>query len=191
MLRAEFRERLWLLLVMGMICLLLAAPVRPLAAHSGGTIQLSAAPAGEFELTVWTAPEPVRVGELHVIVGVAISGDGALLVDDALTIRVTAASGLSAPVTAVASREQSDNKFLYEAELILTDSAWYQVTVAVSHPDHDGGEVFFNIEALPAGAVNVSYAWLAAVPVAAVILWLFWRRRGAGTAVARPDSPIQ
>ena len=44
------------------------------AAHGRDTSQLSGVAAGPFWLTVWTSPEPVRAGQLHVTVGVGGGG---------------------------------------------------------------------------------------------------------------------
>jgi LPXTG-motif cell wall-anchored protein len=176
------------LTIVGTLLSLFLLQAGTVAAHAAGTMHLVSVPAGDFLLTVWTAPEPTRVGELHVIVGVAMAGDGAVVLDDDLRIEVTASSGLGEPLVDLATRAKSDNKFLYEANLIPLEAAWYQVRVNVSHPQRPGGEVTFNVDVLPQTGPNwllIAVALLLSVGVAGAVL--VGRRRYPGTVAAGPD----
>jgi hypothetical protein len=175
-----------LLTLTGIALILYLLQIPPAAAHGTGTIHLASVPAGDFLLTVWTAPESPRVGELHVIVGVATAADGAVVLDDDLRLEVTASSGLSAPLVDIATREKSDNKFLYEANLVPPEAAWYQIHVNVSHPELQGGEVSFTVEVFPTAGPNwllIGLALLLSIALA-VTIWLRFRRR-----VAHTNSP--
>jgi hypothetical protein len=177
--------------VVGVLLTLFSVGARPVAGHTAGTIQLVSVSTGDFLLTVWTAPDPVRVGELHVIVGVTMAADGTVVLDDELHIEVTASSGLVEPLSDRATRANSDNKFLYEANLAPPEAAWYQVRLDVGHPQHQGGEATFNVEVLPAAGPN----WL---PIALLLLLLLGpgtalfirRRRGAGRGSGAP-APVR
>jgi hypothetical protein len=177
-----------LLTLTGMALSLFLLQIPPAAAHATGTIHLTSVPAGDFLLTVWTAPEPPRVGELHVIVGVATAADGAVVLDDDLRLEVTASSGLGDSLVDHATRKKSDNKFLYEANLDPPAAAWYQVRVNAGHPDLRGGEVFFTVEVFPAAGPNwplIGLALLLSTALAATILLRFRRDPNTNTAPVR------
>ncbi len=103
----------------------------PGAAHGGGVIRIAAAPLGPYQLSVWTAPEPPRVGRIHVTVGLAAATDGTPVTGE--TVRVTAygPEGTS-PVSGMATHEGALIPVLYEADLFVsTPGAWrFEVTVA-------------------------------------------------------------
>jgi hypothetical protein len=173
------------IMLTGVVLMLLLLQARSAGAHAAGAIQLASVPAGDFLLTVWTAPDPARVGELHVIVGATLAADGTVVLDDEFRIEITADSGLAEPLADVATRAKSDNKFLYEANLAPPEAAWYQVRVEVRHPQHQGGEVTFNIEVLPAAAPNWFLIALGLLlPLSLAGVWWIRHRQGAGRAPA-------
>lgn len=96
----------------------------PGAAHGGGVLRIAAAPLGPYQLSVWTAPEPPRVGRVHVTVGLAAATDGAPVTGE--TVRVTAYGPEgTAPVSSMATHEGALIPVLYEADLFLpTPGAW-------------------------------------------------------------------
>jgi hypothetical protein len=175
--------------VIGVALSLFLVQPRPATAHAAGKLHLASVPAGDFLLTVWTAPEPVRVGELHVIVGVSRASDGDVVLDDDLRIEVTATSGLGEPLADQATREKSDNKFLYEANLRPREAAWYQVSVSVDHPQDAGGVVAFNLEVVAAAGPNWLLIGLATLLTVIGVAAILVRSRRSAKAEAR--APIR
>lgn len=51
-------------------------------AHGGGTPRLTNEPAGPYRLYVWSSPEPLRAGEVHMTFAVVLPPDGEQLVDE-------------------------------------------------------------------------------------------------------------
>ena len=147
------------------------------AAHGGGTLQLSSVPAGPFWLTVWTSPEPVRTGQLHVTVGVE-SGDGApegIVLDAVVEVLLTVRSDGGARLSGFATTAQSSNKFMYEVDFELPESGNYLVVINVSGAEGQGSSTF-DLEVLPVEPSD----WLGAVLVLGCVAmlgaWLVVRR---------------
>ena len=140
------------------------------AAHGGGTPQLSGVTAGPYWLTVWTSPEPVRAGELHVTLGVG-GADGAPVLDAEVQVEISPLPNGGVSLTGAATSAQSSNKFLYEVDFELPESGLYLVTVKVSGPEGRGA-ASFELQALPAEASNWLGILLVGVGVAALAVWL-------------------
>jgi hypothetical protein len=140
------------------------------AAHGGGTPQLSGVTAGPYWLTVWTSPEPVRAGELHVTLGVG-GADGAPVLDAEVQVEISPLPNGGVSLTGAATSAQSSNKFLYEVDFSLPESGRYLVTVKVSGPEGSGA-ASFELQALPAEASNWLGILLVGVGVAALAVWL-------------------
>jgi hypothetical protein len=103
----------------------------PSAAHGGGVIRIAAASLGPYQLSVWTAPEPPRVGRVHVTVGLAAATDGAPVTGETVHVTAYGPEG-AAPVRVMATHEGALVPVLYEADLFLpTPGAWrFEVDVA-------------------------------------------------------------
>jgi hypothetical protein len=172
--------------------ILLAALARPAAAHVTGTPHLINAPAGEYLLTVWTAPDPPRVNDFHVIVGVTRPDDPSLVLNERVMIRAAPINGRQAAATALATHEQSDNKFLYEAYLEVTDDGLYEVTVTVGEAGGGANSAGANSAAF---TVNVESArwnwqsWLFWAGLLALVGWLTWRNLPTQSAKADRRRP--
>lgn len=82
---------------------------------------------GEFTVSVWTDPEPLRVGTVHVTVAIA-RGNEAILNQ---AVRVEA-DGERGRVEAAATHDNSANKFLYEADMEIGRSGAHQFTVTIN-----------------------------------------------------------
>jgi|TARA_B100001971_G_scaffold62948_1_gene57983 hypothetical protein len=141
------------------------------AAHGGGTPQLSGVTAGPYWLTVWTNPEPVRAGELHVTVGVG-GADGAPVLDAEVQVEISALPNGGVSLSGAATSAQSTNKFLYEVDFELPESGLYLVSVKVSGAEGHGA-ASFELQALPAEASN----WLVLVSVGVAVLAVLLRLR--------------
>ena len=171
-------------------CLIKAACLLMLAftwvwAHGGGEPQLTNAVAGPYRVSVWTQPEPMRVGRGHFSVAVskpAVSSAaqneaGAPVLDATIKLHVTSLVGDRRMPVAIASRENAVNKLFYEADIELPTAGSWQVTIAVEGA-HASGETFFQVEVLPPSSVNWM-VWVGLMPIvmAAVGLSLWFCRQ--------------
>jgi hypothetical protein len=152
--------------------LILGVMVRPISAHATGKMQLASEPAGPYKLTVWTSPDPARVGELHVATAVVLAEDATPVLDAEVVVELISESGEGPALSAPASTDDSDNKFLYEAIFEPSSSGLYLVKVLVTGSNGEVGEVAFGLELEPAAGFDP--LWL--VPVflglgAIVLLW--------------------
>ena len=138
-----------------------------LAAHGTGTLQVIGEPTGPYLLTVWTSPDPVRVGELHVTVGVAEPDLGVPILDAEIKVRVLSLDSGEPTMVARATSKESDNKYLYEADFYPQVSGQYLVTV-ISKGRTGSGSVDFNLEIMP----YVETQWLK-IGLAGLALFLF------------------
>jgi hypothetical protein len=153
-----------------------ALPPTPVFAHSDGTMQLASAPAGPYKMTVWIWPDPARTGEVHISIALVLAEDASPVLDANVNVDMKSTSGdvaLSAPATT----ENSENKFLYEVVMDVPKSGSYEITIASIGSDNSGGEVTFQLEVVSGKTIN----WLLLLPIAivlaVVIYWLIRKRR--------------
>jgi hypothetical protein len=148
------------LILLGLALLLLLG-IRPAVAHGGGTPQLTNAEAGPYLVSVWTEPDPIRVGELHVTVAVLESPEpsssgregGDLVLDATVQVDVKPVSREGQTLVAYATRENAVNKLLYEADLDLPSEGQWRVGIQVEGPAGIGS-AGFDIEAAPSSTIN-------------------------------------
>jgi hypothetical protein len=136
-------------------------------AHGGGTPQLNNAEAGPYLVSVWTEPDPIRVGEFHVTVAVleppepSPSGreDGNLVLDATVQVDVKPINQAGQTLVAYATRENAVNKLLYEADLELPSEGQWRVDIQVEGPAGIGNAGFDIEAAAPRSVINAS-GWL-------------------------------
>ncbi len=177
------------------LALILLSAVGPARAHGGGTLQLNNVDAGPYQVSVWTEPEPIRVGELHVTVAVveAIQADagarpaGDLMLDATIRVQVEHVGQTEETLVAFATRENAVNKLFYEADLHLPAEGQWQVVVAVEGPEGTGS-VDFTIEVLPPSGLRrlqlqrwPLWGGLGLVLIATIWSVQFFRDRGSET----------
>lgn len=111
------KHALWLVGFGLVLCLLPSGE----ASGDGGTVRLKES-TGPFVITIFTAPEPLRVGVADLSVLVQAQGDGEPILDAQVSIRLS----LPAPsvrvgeaITTQASHAQATNKLLYAAAIDL------------------------------------------------------------------------
>lgn len=154
--------------------LLIVFPPRMALAHTDGAIQLTSAPAGPYKVTVWTWPDPPRVGDIHISIALVLAEDASPVLDAKVIIEVRSLSGdvtLSAPSTT----ENSENKFLYESAMDFPDSGIYTVTINVGGSDE--AEVAFQMEVLPERAFNPLLLLPIIIVIIGIIIWLIRKKR--------------
>jgi len=161
-----------------LIAVLFVMPVLVLA--DGGTVRISQQQ-GNYRITVFTSPNPVRAGPVDVSVFVQ---DQATLQPD-LNVLVTIKArrrGSDAPALVhPATSETATNKLYLAANFDLPEPGWYTLEVSVSGALGDA-KVGFELEAdEPAPASWVLWPWIAApmVPVVLFGLHQFLKRRSS------------
>ncbi len=98
-------------------------------AHGSGTLvqQVTVEP---YQLSVWVDPDPLIIGEAHITVGVGRAEDGAAITNAIVEVTLTDPSGNVSG--SLATTEKSVNKFLYEADTIITQLGVHDVVVTVN-----------------------------------------------------------
>ena len=128
--------------------------------------QVSAAPAGPYRVTVWTAPTVIRADTpLHVTV--AVADDGARPVLDAAVKVELFTAGVTNPIMAgTATTAQSTNKLFYEVDFSPPETGSHRVQVIVAGPEGEG-TVDFDVDIQPPANTNWLVLGLAALAVMA------------------------
>lgn len=160
-----------------------AAAVPTVRAHGGGTPQLQNAPAGPYLVSVWTSPDPPRVGAYHLTVSVAQPDEtgnvGEPVLGADVAVRLTPQSAAAQPLTTHASNQAADNKLFYEADVELPAPGVWDVQVTVAGPD-GRGEAGFQVEAQAGGGVNWGLIGTAGVGVVLVLFLVGQAMRAQG-----------
>lgn len=163
-----------------LILLLLATQPASVLAHGGGTPQLVKEPAGAYAMYVWTNPDPVRVGTLHITVALVQPDTDVPVLNAAVQITAVPQSGQ--PITADATHANATIKSYYEVDMPLTETGPLQVTVAYQ----DGaasGSAGFDLQ-VERAAVNVQRIALGVVLIVIAIGILRFGRKKAATTAA-------
>lgn len=166
-------------LLLSLLALVMSVPT--LLAHGGGTLRVDAAPAGPYELSIWTLPEPLQVGEVtHVTaflfdreIGDATDG---IVLDADIEVVFQPADGEA--ITIPATHDNADLKYLYEAELELPSAGTWEIVVNAAAPK-GSGSASFTAEVAPAGGPNWTLIGGIAIGLM-VVLWLVWQQMQAG-----------
>lgn len=156
------------------------------AAHGdGGTVRIQHE-TGDLRITVFSAPEPLRVGmaDLSVLVQ-RRAGDRAVL--DAEVEIVLSGPPPAAPIEVRATRENATNELLYAAAVELPAAGPWRLRVTVEH-ERETVEVSGELEVAPPAPPLVALWPYLVLPPAVVALfalreWLTHRR-----GVHRPRS---
>lgn len=135
-------------------------------AHGGGTPQLVNAEIGPYRVSVWTQPEPLKVGEAHFTVALsepsATSDEtGPPVLGAAIELRFSPLNGRGESFTVAATHEAAVNKLFYEADFELPDDGRWRVEIVVAGPT-GSGETAFEIDVLPAPANSSRILWVGA-----------------------------
>jgi hypothetical protein len=168
-----------------MVALAAAALPGGVDAGHGGGVQLRAAPAGPYRVSVWTQPIPPRPGPWQVDVAV-MDAAGAPVAGAVVHVRAAPRGSPGPPTEAEARREADPLGIRYRAELALGSAGAWDARVQVAGP-RGTGTVAFPVDVAPA-----SPAWwpLAAAGAAALAAaaWLVarGRRRAPAPLPARP-----
>jgi hypothetical protein len=166
-------------ILLGAVLLLLAVPALLFA--NGGTLRLANVPMGEYRVSVFTDPTPVRPDSLDV--SVLVIREGFEGVPEGLDVRVHAeliegegehAHGAHpTPMEERATREQADDPRYYAAKFGLGSEGRWRITVSVSG-EAGSGAASFELRARERGILGHPLViWLLALlPLIAAAVWL-------------------
>ena len=168
---------------LGLAALLLLFVPRPAQAHGGGVPQLTNAEAGPYRISVWTQPDPIRVGDFHVTVaisqapkpGASTREAGELVLDATVQEQAEPVSQVGDTLSAPATRDNAVNKLFYEADLTLPADGEWRVDIHVNGAA-GAGSAAFEIEALPPSPFNtvVGFGWPLWAGLGLVLLVAGW-----------------
>lgn len=158
------------------------------ARANGGTLRLASVPMGEYRVSVFTDPTPVRPDSLDV--SVLILQEGVLGVPDGVRVTVRArlleahgehagepggehGAALPRDHVLAATREQADDPRYYAAKFELGAEGRWEITVAVDGPDGTG-EASFELRARERGLLGhpLVLVTLALLPLAGAAWWV-------------------
>jgi hypothetical protein len=176
----------WRLGLIG-LALLLVMGGEPLWAHGGGTPRLIDVAAGPYRIFAWTLPEPMRVGEVHVTIGLTANGASAVGATDQLVQPVTDATvlvhfvpvaGDVAPIVRTATLSGVGAVY-YEADASLPTAEEWRVMIEVQGAAGTATAEFAEV-LLPARTVNRSLLIAGSVAFLFLIAFIgIWNRQRA------------
>ncbi len=180
--------RLWLKRLTASVAFVLALSLSTSTAraHGGGTAQLTNEDIGPYWISVWTSPEPVREGTLHVTVSVAEPGEegerqaGPPVLDATVDLLLIPPEGTMDAVSAEATTEQSANKLFYEADMQLPAAGEWRAQIDVQG-EEGSGQAAFDLAVQPAQNSSLLLPGGAVLLVIAAFFFFYSaRRRGHG-----------
>lgn len=162
------------------IAMLLFAMAVSVASANGGTVQISNAPAGPYQLSAFTNPSPVRVGTVDVSVLVQPTGSTDVVPDAIVMVTAAAVGHEGAMETFVASHELATNKLYYAANVALPSEGRWRIEVIVLGAAGEGTAAF-EVDATRETLLDrpVVLLGFVAVPVVALLAWILVRGRRA------------
>lgn len=177
-----------------LLFLLLVSLAAPAEGHGGGRPMLVNEPAGPYLLSVWLAPDPLRVGTIHVTVAVSEPNEdgsaGEPVLGAAVRILFTAEDQTGVvPIGALATHQNAANRLFYEADLEVSAPGNWRAEVIVDGPAGRGQSAFSALVLSPASTnwVVVGAVSLVIAAVVALILLSGQRRKGREHASPNPN----
>ncbi len=166
------------LVVSGLLLLLACYWPAVVTAHGSGTPQLVNVAAGPYQLWVWSMPDPVRVGDMHISVSVAQPEPVTPL---AVHIVLTPADAAFQPIRQQAVRQASlfGDYFedYYESDFRLTAEGQWSASIQIDGPA-GAATAQFPFTVLPPHQINWTIVLWGAMAFAGLLGGL-WIRRSA------------
>ncbi len=175
-----FRRNL-LFVLMGLALALLPTIVR--AHGSGGTLQMNIVPAGPYQISLWTEPVPLTVGNIHFNIAVTtpptdttLNEAGAPVLNADVTVTLTPIGGNGESRTLTATHEGAVSKIFYNTDTDITTPGDWRITVTVSTAAGRGSaETIVTIA--EASARQPRWLWYGAGAAVALTVGLFLFRQ--------------
>lgn len=141
---------------------------------NGGTLRLANVVMGEYRISVFTDPTPVRPDSLDVSVLVMREGALGVAEDVHVTIRTRGLEDQGPEDVREATREQADDPRYYAAKFGLGAEGAWEIVVQVAGPAGEG-EASFQVRARDRGLLGhpLVLTGLALLPLIGVALWIF------------------
>jgi|GEM_PF-1719401 len=159
------------LLLLGCLLTLLTGPAQLMA--NGGTLRLANVPMGDYLVSVFTAPTPVRPDSLDVSVLILREGREGVAEGVEVTVRAESLDHGGRTAAFPATREQADDPRYYAAKFALEHEGRWRIIVEVEG-DHGSGSASFELRAREAGIFShpLVLSLLALLPLAALGWWV-------------------
>ena len=186
-----------------LLALSIALIAETASAHGGGVARLTNAEAGPYRLFVWTTPEPLLVGEVHITISVVQASSDSRSDEanrrDALDIAVTDANvqvrfeQVAQPATVFtlqAGHADMLNNLFYEADTELTAVGDWRISIIVEGAE-GRGEAAFEASIGQAREPNWPLIGGASVALIVIILLMLWWSHTQGAPRQqrhRPDA---
>lgn len=127
-------------------------------AHSSGPPRLADAVAGPYRIFVWTQPEPLRVGDVHISIlvtqgGTDSQGSSQPVHNANVELQFELINAPSQRITVAASPQEFLSNIYYEADVQLRSSGQWRATINVAGIAGKGN-VAFESTVLPARTLN-------------------------------------
>lgn len=160
---------------------LIVGPCYREATADGGQVCVSERH-GEFQVTVFTSPNPLRAGPIDVGVLVQKVETGDAVVDAKVLLELTSSDPMLPPIRAVATREGATNKLMRAALLDLPVAGQWNTRVEVTPHGESPLNLSFTVDAAPPLPAWLTiwpwFTWpLAAIALFVVHRWLVGRRQ--------------
>ncbi len=164
----------------------LFAPSGPVFAN-GGTLRLANLPMGDYRVSVYTDPTPVRPDSLDVSVLIVQEGLNAIPEDVQVVVRAEPLDHSGLVQVRMATREQADDPRYYAAKFALGMEGMWRIALEVEGPQGQGSAVF-EIRAREAGLLGnpMIVILLALLPLAAAAGWIL---KGDGGGEEGAENP--
>jgi hypothetical protein len=153
---------------------LLLAPTSAFA--DGGRLRIHAQ-AGPFTVSLFTTPDPLRVGQADFSAAIERRDVDGLEEDAQVTFVLTPEDGHGTPIALRATRAAATSRFLDAANFSLPHSGIWRVTVLVQK-GADFGQCSTEVDVLPATLISNDLMWEIAIVPLAVLLFILhqWRK---------------
>jgi hypothetical protein len=176
------------------VLLLVVFLFQPLVAlqADGGAVRFSER-RGDYRITVFTSPTPLRAGQVDVSVFVQDTATGEPVADAQIAVRALARERPEAAIEQRATTDAATNKLFQAAHFDLPEAGWWDVTIIVEGL-REPIEVYFEMEAdQPLPRVWEMTLWIAWPAVVVVVFfvhkWLVQRKQRGSQRKKEASSP--
>lgn len=166
-------KRLTLITTLVIAGWLTPTPPRALA-HGIGTPQVVNAPVGPYLVWIYTDPEPIQVGEMHLSLAVVEPATSQALTNITATVQMRAVDAPTALITATASSADSLTPLLLNAVLAPPSAGQWQVQVQIDGP-LGVNDVGFTVTVTPEPGITWTMVLYIALGILFIgrLLWFF------------------